>query len=111
MAVWLLGAAVVHLCLRLLGKPSDIDRILQIGGVVYLVVMPYTFLVDWTTLALGVFGFGLIVYIHGTVDLVWSLTLQVIGLKVLLGLKTKLALGLVLINAVFTFPYLAILAR
>lgn len=111
MAIWLLGGAVVHVTLRLMGKASDIDRILQIGGVVYLVVMPYTFLVDWTTLALGVFGFGLIVYIHGIVDLLWSLTLQVIGLKVLLGLKTKLALGLVFVSTLVTFPYLAILAR
>ena len=32
MAAWLLGAAIVHLGLRLLGCSSNFDRILQIGG-------------------------------------------------------------------------------
>jgi len=111
MAVWVLGSGVIHLGIRLAGKPSDMDRILNIGGVQYLVVMPYTFLVDWTALAFGVFDFSLIGAIHGGVDLVWSIALQVIGLRVLLGLRTAPALGLSLISNALTLPLLAIFAR
>lgn len=111
MATWLLGAAVVYLGARLAGRPADMDRLLQVGGVVYLVVMPYTFAVDWTTLAFGAFGTGLIVYVHGVVDLVWSVALQVVGLRVLLGLPAGLALGLTLLSTLFTLPLLMIFAR
>ncbi|WP_036219464.1 YIP1 family protein [Calidithermus chliarophilus] len=111
MATWLLGAAVVYLGARLAGRPADMDRLLQVGGVVYLVVMPYTFAVDWTTLAFGAFGMGLIVYVHGVVDLVWSVALQVVGLRVLLGLPAGLALGLTLLSTLFTLPLLMIFAR
>jgi multisubunit Na+/H+ antiporter MnhF subunit len=111
MALWLLGAAVVHSGIRLFGKPSEFDRILTIGGIQYLVVVTYSFLVDWTTLALGAFDIGLIGYIHGGVDLVWSVTLQVIGLRVLLGLKTGFAIGLSLASTAFTLPFLALFAR
>jgi hypothetical protein len=111
MATWLLGSAVVHLGIRLSGRPGDFDRVLQIGGVQYLVVMPYTFLVDWTTLAFGVFGVGLIGVVHAGVDLVWSLILQTIGLRVLLGLGTRFALGLSVISTAVTLPLLAIFAR
>jgi hypothetical protein len=110
-ATWLLGSAIIHLGVRLAGKLSDFDRILMIGGVQYLVVMPYTFLVDWTTLVLGVFQFGLIGILHAGVDLVWSVILQVIGLRVLLGLKPGLAVGLSLVSTAGTLPFLAIFAR
>lgn len=74
-------------------------------------VRPYTFAVDWTTLAFGAFGTGLIVYVHGVVDLVWSVALQVVGLRVLLGLPAGLALGLTLLSTLFTLPLLMIFAR
>ena len=111
MAVWILGSCVIHLGIRLAGKPSDMDKILNIGGVQYLVVMPYTFLVDWSTLALGVFDISLIGYIHGGIDLVWSIALQVIGLRVMMGLRTGQALGLSLASTAVTLPLLAIFAR
>jgi len=111
MASWLLGSAIIHLGIRISGRPGDFDRVLQVGGVQYLVVMPYTFLVDWTTLAFGIYGIGLIGIVHGGVDLVWSLTLQTIGLRVLVGLDTKLALGLSVISEAVTLPLLALLAR
>ncbi len=45
------------------------------------------------------------------VDLVWSLALQVIGLRQLLGIETKLALTVSLINAAVGIPLLALVAR
>lgn len=111
LSLWLLGAAVIHLGVRLMGQPSSFDLILQMGGVVYLVVMPYTFAVDWITLALGAYGLGLIAIIHGAVDLLWSLLLSFIGLRVLLGLKALPALALLLASQAFTFPLQILFAR
>lgn len=111
MLLWVIVSGVTHVGLRLLGSKSDFDLLLQIGGVVFLVVMPYSFLIDWSTLALGVFGFGLIVYIHGAVDLVWSLVLSVIGLQVLLQLDWRTAIGLNLIATSLVMPFGAIFAR
>ncbi len=111
MAAWLLNAAVVHLSLRLAGKPSNMDQILNIAGVIYLVVMPYTFLVDWTLIALNAFDSQIVVGLHGVVDLVWSLALGVIGLRRLLGIETKLALTVSLIGSAVGMPLLALLAR
>ena len=111
MAAWLLSAALIHVGIRLAGKPSDFDQILNIGGVQYLVVMPYTFAVDWTAIALNAYGFGLIAVLHGTVDLVWATALMVIGLRRLLGIETKLALGVLLLSAAVGTPLLALFAR
>lgn len=111
MLLWVLSSGVIHVGIRLLGRKSDFDLILQIGGVIYLVVMPYTFLVDWSTLALGIFGFGLIVYIHGVVDLVWGFVLTVIGLHVLLRLDWRTAIVLNLLATPLVMPFGAIFAR
>ncbi len=70
-----MSAAVIHLGIRRAGKPSNMDQILNIAGVIYLVVMPYTFLIDWTAIALNVYRSGVIIILHGVVDLVWSLAL------------------------------------
>ena len=111
MEAWLLGAAFTHLCIRLAGKPSNMDLILNMAGVGYLVIMPYTFLVDWTAIALNVYGSGVIIILHGVVDLVWSLALGVIGLRRLLGLSAKFALAVSLIGALVVMPLQALLAR
>lgn len=111
MLLWVMSSGIVHVILRLSGRKSDFDLILQIGGVIYLVVMPYTLAVDWASLALGVFGFGLIVFIHGTVDLVWSFALTVIGLHVLLRLEWRTAMLLNLLSTLVSLPLLAVFAR
>lgn len=111
MAAWLLGSATIHLGIRLAGKPSNMDQILNIAGVIYLVVMPYTFLVDWTTIAFNAFTSDIIVGLHGVVDLIWSLALQVIGLRRLLGIENKLAISVAAIGFAMQLPLLALLAR
>jgi len=110
-ATWLLGAATSHLAIRLTGRPSEVDTILNIGGLVYLVVMPYTFAVDWTAIALDAYDFGLIAILHGSIDLVWSVALLTIGLRRLLLVPTTLALASALLSATTTLPLLAIFAR
>jgi len=53
LAMWLLGSAVVHVILRLVGKQSDFDQILNIIGLGMLIPMPIVWLWDWTMIALN----------------------------------------------------------
>lgn len=108
---WLLASAVSHLTVRLAGRHSDLDTILNIGGLVTFVVMPYTFVVDWTAILLGAYGLALIAVLHGAVDLAWSFALLSAGLHRLLGVPIRLALVSALLSEAATVPLLAVFAR
>ena len=54
--VWLLASALIHLILRLARIDSNIDWIMNVIGFSLLVVMPVVWLVDWATIAIGVYG-------------------------------------------------------
>jgi hypothetical protein len=107
-AVWLIGAAVIHLVLRLVKQASDFDILLNIGGLGYLITMPFILLSDWLLIALD--AYWLAEYTHPLVTF-WGAVLSVIGLKKLLGVKTGLAIGLVVLSMVVSIPLLAIFAR
>lgn len=110
-AMWLLGSAACHLGIRLTGRKSDLDANLNLGGLVYLVVMPYTFAVDWTAIALNAYHFVAIAILHGAVDLAWSTALLTLGLRRLFRLPTGIALASALLSDAATLPLLAIFAR
>lgn len=106
--VWLLGAGVTHLCLRLSGHPGGMDTILNIGGLGYLVVMPFILVSDWILIALN--AYGLAEYTH-PLAAIWGSVLAVIGLKKLLAVKTGPAVALAVLGFLTTIPFLAIFAR
>jgi hypothetical protein len=106
--VWLLGAAVVHLGLRLAGHPGEMDTLLNIGGLGYLITMPFILLSDWLLIAVN--AYGVAEYTH-PLAAVWGLVLTVIGLKRMLNVKTGLAVVLALVSMLVTIPFLAIFAR
>jgi hypothetical protein len=108
--LWLLGSVIIHVGIRLAGKPSDVDLILNIGGLAYLVVMPLLLPSDWLLIALNLYGIGITQYTHGFVAL-WSMFLSVVGLRRMLGVGTGLALGLSLLSMVTSIMILAIFAR
>ncbi len=108
MLVWLLSSALIHLGLRLAGRPGGMDLILNMGGLGYLIIMPFILLSDWLLIALN--AYDLAEYSHSLVA-VWSLVLTVIGLRRLLGVKTGLAIVLGLVSLLFTIPILAIFSR
>lgn len=58
LAAWLLGGGVVRLCLRLTGNPSNFDWILNVIGFGLLIVMPAVWFLDWSAIALDVYGVG-----------------------------------------------------
>jgi len=106
--VWLMAAAVIHLGLRLARAESNFDLILNIGGLGYLVVMPFILISDWIFVALN--AYGLAAYVH-SLAAPWSILLTTIGLKKVLGAKIGLAVGLSLVSEVLSIPLLAIFAR
>ena len=61
-AVWLIGAAVIHLGLHLAKQACDFDTLLNIGGLGYLITMPFILLPDWLWIVLN--AYWLAEYIH-----------------------------------------------
>ena len=108
MVVWLISAAILHLGLRLAKQDSDYDILLNIGGLGYLIVMPLILFSDW--LLMGLNAYWLAEYTHPLAAL-WGAVLSVIGLEKLLGVQTKLAIGLVVLSMLVSIPFLAIFAR
>jgi hypothetical protein len=109
-AVWLLASASIHLGVRLAGRVSDFDTILNIGGLGYLVVMPPLLLADWLLVALDAYAISITTWTHLGVAL-WSMGLTVVGLRRLLHLPLGLALGLAALSTAVSIPLLAIFAR
>jgi K+ transporter len=108
---WLLGSAAMHLTLRLIGQPSDFDVLLNLGGLVTLVVVPYTLIVDGVLIALDAYGLGLVATAHGAVALVWSVALYTVGLKTVLRMGALPALIAAIAGEAASLPLLAIFAR
>jgi hypothetical protein len=108
--IWLLQAAIIHLGIRLAGQVSDMDRILMIGGLIYLIVMPPLMVTDWVLVGLDRFEVGITMYTHGLAAL-WSVILTILGLRVLLGIKLPLGVLTSTVALISTLPLLMIFAR
>lgn len=106
--VWIAGAGIIHLGLRLAGEPGGFDTLLNIDGLINLVSAPFVLLPDWLLVALN--RYELAQFTH-SLFLPWSLVLNVIGMRRLLGTRTLLAVLLTLLSFVLTVPLLALLAR
>ena len=104
----LLSAAVTHTFLRMARQASDYDRLVNIGGMIYLVVMPVIFISDWLLLAIQ--RYDLVTYTH-SLSLPWSIALGVIGLRTFFGTRAWLALAASLLSSLLTVPFLSIFAR
>jgi len=111
LAGWLLGGAVVHLLLRLAGKPSSLDWILNVIGWALLTVMPAVWLLDWIAIALDVYGAGLTPLVHAAISL-WEVALIGVGLSKMEGIRFWPAclLGLIVKGGVL-IPLAAIFVR
>jgi hypothetical protein len=79
-AAWLLSSAFIHLILKLTRKESDIDWIMNVIGFSLLVVMPIVWLVDWVTIALGLYGADFTIPLHTAVS-IWEIALMAVGFK------------------------------
>jgi hypothetical protein len=108
LATWLLGSAVIHLCLRLAGRTSSFDWILNTIGFGSLIVMPAVWFLDWLAIALNLYGAGVIPVIHVLFSL-WEVVLFGIGLSKMEGLHFWPACFLGLIFTYGVYIPLAIL--
>ncbi len=80
MAQWLLGAGIIHLGLRLSGRASDMDRILNLTGLASLVVAAILIVWDWLWLLVGGLNQYLLGLSHLLID-IWWFALVVAGLR------------------------------
>jgi hypothetical protein len=87
---WLLGGAVIHTILRIAGRKSDIDRILNITGMAALVVGALLVLWDWLWIASGGLDQIWLGLSHLVIDL-WGVVIIVAGLRKILRVPTWLA--------------------
>ena len=106
--LWLAGAAVIHTCLRLTHQRTNFDQMLNIGGLGYLVVMPFILITDWVFIAFG--RYGIAQYVHSFAPL-WGLLLNCFALRSFFGTPVRLTILWTLVSTLLTLPFLAILAR
>jgi len=102
-AQWLLPSAFIHVVLRLTGRRSDIDQILNIFGMSALVVGAFILVWDWAWVAVG----GIDQYLLGIMHLVislWAVAIETIGLKRILGVPVWLGLTLSILEIPIALP-------
>ena len=87
--VWLLGSAVIHFVLRMVGRNSDIDGILNITAMASLVVGALLVLWDWLWIAMGGLDQIWLGINHLALD-AWAVVIIVSGLKKTLRIPTWL---------------------
>ena len=110
LAQWLLGGSVMHVALRLGGRPSDLDRILNITGMATLVVGAFLVVWDWVWILLGGMNQYWLGYSHLLID-VWGVVIIVVGLKKLLDVPPWLGVVLYILALVFVFPLAVLFMR
>ncbi len=110
LAMWLLGSAVVHVILRLAGRQSDFDQILNIIGLGMLIPMPIVWLWDWTMIALNWYQMTVMAVSHSFFAL-WGVIVHSIGFKRILGLQTLTGVGLALVIPAVYIPLAMIFVR
>jgi hypothetical protein len=107
---WLLLSAIMHVALRLAGRVSDLDQILNLTGMAALVVGTFLVVWDWLWLGLGWhndLGLGIS---HLVID-IWAIMITVAGLRALLGVHMKLGIALSLLWLALGVPLAMIFMR
>jgi hypothetical protein len=88
---WLLLCAVVHLILRLLGRRSDIDQILNITGLVALIVGAVLIAWDWIWILMDWHNYVWLGISH-LVIVTWAVAITMLAFKRILGVPYWLGL-------------------
>jgi hypothetical protein len=107
---WLLLSAVVHVILRLMGRPSDMDQILNITGMVALVVGAVLILWDWLWVVLEWQNLVLLGVSH-LIIVIWAVGITVLGFKRILDVPVWLGVLLNLLWVLLGEPLGAIFMR
>ena len=90
---WLLLSALVHLLLRLAGRRSQIDLIMNVTGMTALAVGAFLLVWDWAYILLGFRDPVILGVSHLIFDL-WGIAITIVGFKRLLGVPVWLGIVL-----------------
>lgn len=107
---WLLLGAIMHVTLRLLGRPGGLDQILNITGMAALAVGAVLVVWDWLLILLGWRNVILLGISHLVLD-IWAIIIVVAGYKSLLGLPVRLGVILNLVYLALGIALAAIFMR
>ena len=107
---WLLVSAVAHLMLRLLGRRSDFDQILNLTGLSALVVGSFLVVWDWGWILVGLRSDVLLGCSHLVLDL-WGMVITTIGLRRSLDVPVWLGIVLNLVMLVVGLPLAMVFMR
>lgn len=109
-AQWLVGGSVMHVALRLSGRSSNIDQILNVTGMGTLVVGAFLVVWDWVWILAGGLNQYWLGCSHLLIDL-WGVVIITVGLKKLLQVPPWLGLGVYMLALAFSFPLAIMLMR
>ena len=107
---WLAGAGVMHITLRALRRPSDIDQLLNLTGFATLVVGAFLLAWDWAWIWIGGMDYITLGLSHLAAD-AWWWVLVVVGLKRLLNTPAWLALLLNALGFAISLPLAMLFMR
>lgn len=107
---WLLAAVIQYLVLRLSGRPSDMDLILNITGMAALVVGAFLIVWDWIWIIMGWENVYLLGVSHLLLD-IWGIVITTLGFKRLLSLPTWLAITISLLGFPIGIPLAVLFMR
>jgi len=110
-AFWLLSSSLLHVILRVAKQNSDIDQILNLGGIVGLVFQPVISLSDWAGVALGWHRMPVVLGItHLMIDVLVIVWLAK-GFKQILELPIWWGAGLALLATIINVPLAMLFLR
>ena len=109
-AQWLLIGAAVHLALRLAGRRSDFDQILNITGMTALVVGAFLVPWDWLWVLLGWQNEVALGISHLLLDL-WGVRITVLAYRRILDLPVRMGLLLNALGFALALPTAMIFMR
>ena len=107
---WLLSSSVVHVALRLIRLPSDIDQILNLTGMAGLVVGAGLVLWDWLWFWIGSADQYFLGYSHLVID-IWWFVLVVTGLKKNLGVPVRIGIMMGVLAFIAAMPFAILFMR
>jgi hypothetical protein len=101
---WLLSSAFMHVVLKLTGRRSDYNQILNIVGMEAIVVGTFLIVWDWACIAHGSVGQYLLGITHLVLSL-WGVAIVSIGLKRILNVPIWFGLILSFIHIPIALPF------
>lgn len=103
-AEWLLTSAFIHVVVRLTGRRSDFDQVLNIGGMAAIIVGAFILVWDWAWFALGGMNQYFLGISHLAISL-WAVAIEALGLKRILGVPIWLGALLGFLTIPIALPF------